>query len=299
MLAVVVLAAGRGVRLRSERAKVRHEVAGRSLLRWVLEAVRPLGADRVVVVVGHQAEEVAADAAAAALPGLGVVVQAEQRGTGHAVATAFAAGVLDDADAVAGPPRRRPGADARGARRAPRRAALRRAWRWPPPRPPTRTATAASCATRPGRSPAIVEDRDATPEQRTVREVNAGVYAFPAQPLRAALDQLPSDNAQGEQYLTDVVARLVAELPVVAVHADPATLAGVNDRVQLAAADAELRGRTLQRLMRDGRHGRGPRSDLRRRRRRGRPGHRAAARHDPGRRHAHRQRRDDRPRARG
>src|SRR3712207_6109406 len=87
--AAVVLAAGKGTRFRSERAKVLHEVAGRSVLGWVLEALRPLPLDRVVVVVGYQADEVRAEAEAAGLPNLETVVQSEQRGTGHAVRVAL------------------------------------------------------------------------------------------------------------------------------------------------------------------------------------------------------------------
>src|SRR5690606_41698350 len=96
--AAVVLAAGKGTRFRSERAKVLHEVAGRTLLRWVLEALRPLGLARTVVVVGHQGDDVAAEAAAAGLPGLVTVRQPEQRGTGHAVRCPVEAGALDDVD---------------------------------------------------------------------------------------------------------------------------------------------------------------------------------------------------------
>src|SRR5690606_37411735 len=98
--AAVVLAAGKGTRFKSERAKVLHAVAGRTLLRWVLEALRPLGLERTVVVVGHQADEVAAEAAAAELPGLVTVRQPEQRGTGHAVRCTVDAGDLDDVDTV-------------------------------------------------------------------------------------------------------------------------------------------------------------------------------------------------------
>ncbi len=98
--AAVVLAAGKGTRFKSELPKVLHPAAGRTLLRWVLEALRPLALERVIVVVGHQADAVVAEARAAELPGLETVEQTEQLGTGHAVRSVAEAGVLDGVDDV-------------------------------------------------------------------------------------------------------------------------------------------------------------------------------------------------------
>src|SRR5690625_2266434 len=98
--AAVIMAAGKGTRLRSDKAKVLHPLLGRTMLRWVLESVRALDLDRVVVVVGHQGEKVAAEADAADIDGLVTVTQAEQRGTGHAVRCAVDAGVLEGMDTV-------------------------------------------------------------------------------------------------------------------------------------------------------------------------------------------------------
>ena len=167
------------------------------------------------------------------------------------MATAFATGVLDDADAVLVVPGDTPALTPRCSASSSTHCA---------PAPCALATTTPADPHGYGRDPArrlrgghaIVEERDATPEQRKVREVNAGVYAFPAQPLRAALDQLTTDNAQGEEYLTDVVAPAGRRAARGRRARRPATLAGVNDREQLAAADAELRGRTLPRLMRDG-----------------------------------------------
>lgn len=247
--AAVVLAAGKGTRFRSEQAKVLHQVAGRTMLRWVLEALRPLDLDRVVVVVGHQADEVAAEAEAA-LPGVRTVLQAEQNGTGHAVRVALDSGELDGMDTLLVLPGDSPlvTADALGDlvnRHTP---------------PATMVVTTLGDPTGygrvlrdgDGRVVRIVEERDATDEQRAIREVGTSMYAFAAEPLRAALKGVTTDNAQGEQYLTDVIGLLAADAAVGAVAAAPDVVAGVNDRAELAGAGAALRGRILDGLMRDG-----------------------------------------------
>lgn len=245
----IVLAAGQGTRFRSERAKVLHPVAGRSVLGWVLEALRPLKLDPVVVVVGHQAEAVTAEAEAAGLPGLVTVVQAERRGTGHAARVALASGALDGAETALLLPGDVPLLTAE-----PLRALL------DSHRPPATLVT----TTLPdptgygrvlrdadGRVRRMVEERDATPAERMVDEVGTSIYAFDVAALRAALEGLSTDNAQGEEYLTDVVARLAAD-GVGALHAPGGLVAGVNDRAELAEAGAALRRRVLDRLMRAG-----------------------------------------------
>jgi bifunctional UDP-N-acetylglucosamine pyrophosphorylase/glucosamine-1-phosphate N-acetyltransferase len=243
--AAIVLAAGKGTRFHSDMAKVLHPLAGRTMLRWVLESLRPLALDRVVVVVGHQAAAVAAEAAAADLAGLVIVEQADQRGTGHAVRSVFEAGALDGVDRVLVLPGDTPLLDAAAL------AALAEAdapsamltARLADPAGYGRVLRAAD-----GRVERVVEHRDATDAERAVDEVNAGMYAFPADALRRALDGLGADNAQGELYLTDVVAPLAAE-GLAAVEASPAAVSGVNDRAQLAAAAALLRGRINERLL--------------------------------------------------
>ena len=109
----------------------------------------------------------------------------------------------------------------------------------------TRSSTAASLRSADGGLAAIVEHRDATEEQRAVREVNSSIYVFRADRLWPALDRLTPHNAQGELYLTDTVAILVADGERVAVHKgdDPVETEGVNTRVELAAAAAALRDR--------------------------------------------------------
>ncbi|HVL98339.1 MAG TPA: bifunctional UDP-N-acetylglucosamine diphosphorylase/glucosamine-1-phosphate N-acetyltransferase GlmU [Egibacteraceae bacterium] len=247
MRAAVVLAAGMGTRFRSERAKVLHELAGRSMLRWVLEALRPLGLDRVVVVVGHQADEVRAEAESSGLAGLVTVTQAEQRGTGHAVRQVVDAGALDGVDTVLVLPGDVPLVTAE-----PLRALLDGHGARPVTLLSTRLAdpTGYGRVLRDGAGQVvrIVEERDATEAERTVDEVGTSIYAFARGPLVSALGALSTDNAQGEEYLTDVVGPLAAD----AVMAPAELVAGVNDRVQLADAAAVLRRRVLERLMRGG-----------------------------------------------
>ena len=248
--AAVVLAAGKGTRFRSDRAKVLHRAAGRSLLGWVLSALRPLALDRIVVVVGHQADAVAAEAAAVDGVDPVTVTQAEQRGTGHALRVAFEQGALDDVDSVLVVP-----GDAPLIAGAPLAQLIA-----------AQSGHAAAVMTsllddptgygRVLRDPAgsllrVVEERDATPAERAVREANVSLYAFDAPAVGDALGRLRTDNAQGEEYLTDVVELLVPH-GVAVVTAPEVTVRGVNDREQLAAASAVLRAGMLSQMMRDG-----------------------------------------------
>ncbi|HSJ44734.1 MAG TPA: bifunctional UDP-N-acetylglucosamine diphosphorylase/glucosamine-1-phosphate N-acetyltransferase GlmU [Euzebyales bacterium] len=248
--AAVVLAAGKGTRFKSDLAKVLHQVAGRSLLQWVLSALRPLELDRVVVVVGHQGDDVAADAAQ--VPGLELVTvhQAEQRGTGHAVRVVFEAGALDGIDIVMVVP-----GDAPLVAGAP----LDRMFEVQPGNAVAMMTTVLDDPTGYGRILRdddgavlrVAEERDATPEERAVREVNVSMYVFDTAALRREIGRLGTDNAQGEEYLTDVVEPLVGE-GLAAVRAAAATVRGVNDRAEMAAAGAVLRAGMLDQLMRDG-----------------------------------------------
>ena len=233
--AALVLAAGQGTRMRSDLAKVLHPMAGRPLLAWVLDAVRDLGVDRVLAVVGHQRQRVME-----AFAGAGVewVVQAEQRGTGHAVLVAGPA--LADFEGtllvVCGDtPLLRAatlhalleGHEASGA------AVTVLSMRVPEPRGYGRILRDAR-----GGLSAIVEERDATAEQRRIAEVNSGVYAFRYPALAVALSSLTASNAQGEYYLTDTVARMGRDGLVTAVvcAGDHRELLGINTVEQLAEA---------------------------------------------------------------
>jgi bifunctional UDP-N-acetylglucosamine pyrophosphorylase/glucosamine-1-phosphate N-acetyltransferase len=245
--AVVVLAAGEGTRMRSATPKVLHEIAGRSLLGHVLAAVRPVAAARTLVVVG-----VGRDRVAASLAGTDAdpVVQEQQNGTGHAVRVALAEVPDVDPEEVVvvvpgDAPLLRPTtvSDLLQAHADSGAAATLLTARVPDP------AGYGRVLRRPdGQVRAVVEERDADPPTRAISEIATSVYAFGLGPLRGALTRLSTANAQGEEYLTEVVELLVADgLPVGAhVCADPGEVAGVNDRVQLAAAGRELRDRLVR-----------------------------------------------------
>lgn len=250
---VVILAAGEGKRMRSSLPKVLHPLLGRTLLGHVLATSRSLAADRTLVVVGSGADQVIAylaDAAPDAVP----VLQAEQRGTGHAVRTA-----LGTASDVAGTvvvlngdvPLLRPETVAGlvESHEAGQPAATVLAARVEDPTGLGRIVRDATGALR-----RIIEERDATPPQRALREINAGVYAFDAALLQDALGKIGTDNNQGEEYLTEVPGLLAATSHRVAVHTapDPTETFGCNDRAELARLRAMLRDRVNTRWMRAG-----------------------------------------------
>ncbi len=251
--AVVVLAAGEGTRMRSALPKVLHPVAGRSMLGHVVAAARALDPEHLLVVVGHGRDAVTAHLEVLD-PTATAVVQAEQHGTGHAVRVALAGlehlegtvvVVPGDAPLLTGATLSRLVAEhqASGAATTLLTALLD---------DPTGYGRVLRGAD--GSVQRVVEHKDATDVQRAVREVATSVYAFSAGPLRAALGRLSTDNAQGEEYLTDVVGlHREAGLGLHAVVAeDPRETAGVNDRAQLAAVARDLRDRLVAAHLRAG-----------------------------------------------
>jgi len=251
--AVVVLAAGQGTRMRSRTPKVLHRLGGRSMLGHVLAAAEPLGAARTVVVVGSGREAVAehlADVAPAALP----VVQDQQLGSGHAAAVA-----LDALGNVPGTVLILNG-DA-PLLRAETLTALVRSHREAgavltvlTAEVPDPTGLGRIVRDDVGGVRAIVEEKDAAPAQRAIREVNAGVYVGDAAAVREALTRVGSSNQQGEQYLTDVLGLLVADGARVGGHraADAADTLGCNDQRELAERRRTMNDRVLDDLMRAG-----------------------------------------------
>lgn len=252
-LAVVVLAAGQGTRMRSRLPKILHTVGGRPLVGHVLDTAASLDPSRIVVVVRHERERVAETVAELA-PGVVIVDQDQIPGTGRAVEAALGAledftgdvlvlsgdvPLLESHTLAALVETHRTGGsavtlltasvddpqgygrvirdDARGVRR-------------------------------------IVEQKDATDAEAAVTEINVGVYVFRAAPLREQLARVGSANAQGEKYLTDVVALLRdAELGVAAsLTPDAAAALGVNDRIQLSEAGRTLNARTVRHWQREG-----------------------------------------------
>jgi len=243
--AVAILAAGEGTRMKSRTPKVLHALSGRSLLGHAIAAASDLAPQRVVVVVGHARQEVAA-AAVAAAPRADIVVQEQQLGTGHAVRM-----VIESVGALSGTVivtyadmpllRSRTLGEL-----ADRHAAA---------------GNAVTVLTGRGDFPGfgrivrdadgeflrIVEERDATAAERAIDECNSGCYAFDGALLADAIKRVTTNNSQHEEYLTDVVEILRGDgHPVGTVlAAEPAEIRGVNDRVQLAQARRALNDRIL------------------------------------------------------
>ncbi|MEQ8822054.1 MAG: NTP transferase domain-containing protein [Sumerlaeia bacterium] len=255
-LAVVILAAGKGSRMKTELPKVLHQVGGRAMIDCVLDAVEPLGPQGAFVVVGHRADDVEAHIGARAT----CVLQEKQLGTGHAVM--MAAGPLRDLVAANpdgvdvlvlngdGPLLRTETLSALVERRREMTCAC------------AVLTTHLQDPTGYGRIQrdeygavrGIVEHKDATEAQRAIKEINTGIYAFDAQALLTALDHLDNDNVQGEYYLTDTVKVLRRDHRGVeaSVCPDPSEVVGVNSRQELANAEAILRRRVLNALMDSG-----------------------------------------------
>jgi bifunctional UDP-N-acetylglucosamine pyrophosphorylase/glucosamine-1-phosphate N-acetyltransferase len=251
--AVVVLAAGEGTRMKSAIPKVLHPVGGRTLVHHAVAAAAELEPAHLAVVVGHGRDQVAAHVAEGA-PTATPVVQEQQLGTGHAVQCALAE--LPDLDGTV--------VVTYGDVPLLTADVLRALLEAHAGQGNAVTMLTAHLADPTGYGRilrgdgdevlGVVEQKDATDDQRAVREVNSGVYAFDAAALRDGLARLDTDNVQGELYLTDVVGHSVAagrRVGALAVQ-DTWAVEGVNDRVQLAAIHRELNRRTLERWMREG-----------------------------------------------
>jgi bifunctional UDP-N-acetylglucosamine pyrophosphorylase/glucosamine-1-phosphate N-acetyltransferase len=253
--AVLVLAAGPGTRMRSDTPKVLHTIAGRSMLSHSLHAIAKVAPQHLVVVLGHDHERIAplvADLADTLGRTIDVALQDRPLGTGHAVRCGLSALPDDYAGIVVVTSGDTPLLDSdtladliasHGSAGPDHGAAV------------TVLTTTLSdpggygrvLRTQDNEVMAIVEHSDATPSQREIREVNAGVYAFDIAALRSALSRLSSNNAQQELYLTDVVSILRGDGRTVHTrHVDDSALvAGVNNRVQLAELGAELNRRIV------------------------------------------------------
>jgi len=251
--AVIILAAGEGKRMKSALPKVLHSIAGRSLVGHVIEAAAHLEPEHVVVVVGHGREHVVEHLAEVA-PWVLTVVQEEQLGTGHAVRVALedllGRGATIDGPVVVltGDTPLLTGETLSGMLAAHDSACTVLTARVQDPSGYGRIIRVNDSVS------AIVEERDATDAQRSIDEINSGMYAFDAGLLGASLGKLDSGNSQGEEYLTDVIGLLTADGHRVQAHiaADADDIRGVNDRAQLAEAAAIMRDRINVRWMRDG-----------------------------------------------
>jgi bifunctional UDP-N-acetylglucosamine pyrophosphorylase/glucosamine-1-phosphate N-acetyltransferase len=259
-LAAVVLAAGEGTRMRSETPKVLHGLCGRPMVLHVVDALAELPLERIVIVVGHGAERVTKTLQDQLVTEVAVefVEQRVQRGTGDAVSVAMTSSAFDDLDAEddilvlpGDTPLLRAETIARLAteHRVQDAAATILTARLLDPEGYGRV-----IRDKDDRVSKIVEQTDASHDELDVGEINTSIYCFRRNLLVPALRRLSPENAQGEYYLTDAVEVLrSAGHKVIGMAADdPAEAIGVNDRVQLAAAERELRQRINARWMRDG-----------------------------------------------
>jgi bifunctional UDP-N-acetylglucosamine pyrophosphorylase/glucosamine-1-phosphate N-acetyltransferase len=249
-LAVVIMAAGKGTRLKSRRPKVLHEIGGKPLLSHVIAAASKIvNPTNILVVVGHEAAMVQTAVAAS---GVRFVEQAEQRGTGHAIQCAreSIAGfenilvLSGDVPLI-------------------RAETLEKVWEFHQAQQAAMTILTAAPDDPTGygrilrKSPgspeveAIIEQKALTPEQLSLGEINSGIYAFRTAPLLADLNRLTANNAHAELYLTDMASLLrAAGERVVAIEAAEATeVLGANTIAELVALDANLRASTASRLM--------------------------------------------------
>ena len=244
----VILAAGKGTRMKSSLPKVLHRAAGQPLLQWVIDAARTAGCERILVVVGHGAERVREEITG---DDLGWVLQAEQKGTGHALAQAEPE-VPDEATVLVlsgDVPLVQPATLARLAEEATGGWGAMAVAELPEPGSLGRVIVDAW-----GGLQRIVEARDAHPDELAVRRINAGIYALPAPDIFDYLRKLKTNNAQGELYLTDAVTNAARDgRPVRLVTLpDPDEALGVNDRSELARVHRLLLDRHLLALMKAG-----------------------------------------------
>ncbi|BDV41285.1 bifunctional protein GlmU [Geotalea uraniireducens] len=250
-LAAIILAAGKGTRMKSELVKVMHPLAGMPMIRWPIDAAREAGVTKFAVVIGHQGETLRT---ALNDPDIMFAVQEEQLGTGHAVACAtpcladFKGPILILCGDV---PLIRPDTlrALEEAHRDSGAIVTVLTARVTDPFGYGRVIKGAN-----GRVLRIVEEKDASPEERDCREINAGIYCVAAEFLFEAVANLSNDNAQGEYYLTDIITRANARGLHCAAFTinDPREIMGVNDRLQLAAAAGIARERINCQLMLDG-----------------------------------------------
>ena len=249
---IVILAAGLGTRMNSRKAKVLHQAGGKTLIEHVVAtALRVAPAERIFVVVGHQADEVRR---AVSTPGIGFIEQREQKGTGHAVMVGrealsrldgFLAIVYGDGPLLRAETLERMIEEASASEGA----GVLLAAEMDDPTGYGRVIRAAG-----GRVAAIVEQKAATPEQLAVHEANMGIYCYRADLFWKHVDSIRPDNPAHEFYLTDMVEIFNREGHTVeAVRlADAGEVLGINNRVELAEVDKLLRARKVRQLMIDG-----------------------------------------------
>ncbi len=243
--AAIILAAGKSTRMKSSRSKVLHHVGGRSMLSWTADLARSVGVDRLICVVGEMNADVRAEAEAL---GLDIAIQEPQRGTGHAVLCAKAA-MADFEGPVAVLYADTPLIQ-KDTLQSVYEALEKRADVAVLGFEPDEPGAYGRLIEEDGQLTAIVEAKEATPEQLAVRLCNSGVIAASKADMFAALDRVTDDNAKGEYYLTDIIEILRGDgRKAVAVHADAAEVLGVNSRSDLAVAERAFQDRMRQSML--------------------------------------------------
>ncbi len=251
--AIVIMAAGKGTRLKSKRAKVLHEIGGKALLRHVIDAAAQIVEPKdIFVVVGHQAGQVKS---AVEATGVRFVEQAEQRGTGHAIQCAQSAVAgYDNLLVLSGDVPLLKTETIAQVRDFHLEQQAAMTILTAEPADPTGYGRVLRKSAGSAEVEAIVEQKSLTPEQARVREINTGIYAFAAEPLFARIGALETNNAHGEYYLTDMAKLLSADgARVVAVKTGNAVeTLGANTIAEMMQLDAAMRMETAQRLMASG-----------------------------------------------
>jgi bifunctional UDP-N-acetylglucosamine pyrophosphorylase/glucosamine-1-phosphate N-acetyltransferase len=252
-LKILILAAGLGTRMKSARAKVLHKLGGLPLITYVCRTAQSLGPEKIYVVVGHQAAEVER-AVQTEVGGIAAfVTQTEQRGTGDAVMAAQSQ--LEDSDSLvlilSGDVPLIRAATLEGfvsEHRASGAACSILSVRLENP-----TGYGRIVRDEDDRFVRIVEQKDASPEEQKVKEINSGIYCFDARKLFAALKRVEPSNKQGEYYLTDVPQILLSDDEKVNVHlhGDAREVSGINTRAELAEFENLMRRGTIRKLMVD------------------------------------------------
>lgn len=249
MFTSIILAAGMGTRMKSNMPKVLHKVCGKPLCKWVIDASKAAGADRVCAVIGHGADMVKETLGGTCEYAL----QSEQKGTGHAVK--MAADFIKAADKVV---------ILNGDTPLIKAETIKKAVEYNAEKGEMATVITAilSDATGYGRIVRdadggvlkIVEQKDASDEEKKIREVNSGMYVFDAKSLAFALEKIQPNNAQGEYYLTDTLEILLNAGKKVGAYAieDNDEIRGINDRVQLNEAESIMRRTINEAHMRNG-----------------------------------------------
>ena len=248
-LAAIILAAGQGTRMKSEKHKVLHPVAGKPMLHHLLDTVDSIGVERTVVVVGARREQIEASVEGR---NIAIAVQEDQLGTGHAVAQAKAAleGFAGDVLILYGDV---PMVSARTMQNMiarlnngsdPRAVVLGF-------RPQSAGAYGRIVADEQGEIEKMVEYKDANDEERRITLCNSGLMVARLTDLFILLDQISNDNAAGEYYLPDIVMLPGQKSAVIEVD-DPAEVAGVNSRAELASVEGEWQRRRREKAMADG-----------------------------------------------